>query len=107
MGMNEGNYVDSISTKIRELIGTFDLDPNRVLDVMVQNFIYHCCDDDDGNNNMYYIDLLKEFKTDSIPHLLGYVLKEQRNNKKNNNNDTISLYKTCAYFAIQNLYPIE
>ena len=45
--------------------GYFDLDPNRVLDVIIS--AYEC-----DPHNICYIELIKTFKKSSVPQILGF-----------------------------------
>lgn len=46
-------------------LGYFDLDPNRVIDIILECFIHNY-------HSNIYIDVIKNFKREYIPHILGF-----------------------------------
>lgn len=61
------NKTDSAIAKgnVDSLIGYFDLDPNRVIDIMLECFSHN-------PNCGVYADLLSGFRKEYIPHILGF-----------------------------------
>lgn len=64
-------YID----KILSLIGFFDLDPNRVMDIVISAY-----QNDSKNSN--FLEILKLLNINALPHLLGFKLLQM--NKVNN-----------------------
>jgi hypothetical protein len=50
---------------VDSLIGFFDLDPNRVIDIIIEGFTHN-------PECSIYADLLSGFKKQYIPHILGF-----------------------------------
>lgn len=70
--VNVQKYID----KIQSLIGFFDLDPNRVLDIVLSAF-----ENDPFNEN--FIKIISLFNINALPHILGFRftnIKEQSDN---------------------------
>lgn len=61
--MEEENVDNSISN-ILSLIGYFDLDPDRVVDLIVESWIH-------DPSSLSFLRILKEFKQVSVAHFLG------------------------------------
>lgn len=57
--------VDAIKKDMFALIGYFDLDPNRVCDLVLDVY-------EENINNDCFINLLQSFKAESLSHLLGF-----------------------------------
>jgi hypothetical protein len=57
-------------------IGCFDLDPERVLDLVLSAY-------ETDNSNILYVEIIKLFNLKSLPHLIGFkitnFLKQNRN----------------------------
>jgi THO complex subunit 2 len=60
---NIHKYID----KIFSLIGFFDLDPNRVLDINLSAFETDC-------DNLCFLEILKLLNLNALPHVLGFKL---------------------------------
>lgn len=87
-----------VSTRIRDCIGTFDLDPNRVLDLLLDLLEAHMPTGNEKPSRTDEIEqilaLLQEFSVDKIPHLLGFKLRSS-------NPVSHRLYATVAFLATQ------
>ncbi|ETV96865.1 hypothetical protein H310_10146 [Aphanomyces invadans] len=57
--------LQSTKTHLLSLIGYFDLDPNRVLDLVLDAYEVHYTND-------CFMELLTEFKVDGLAHVLGF-----------------------------------
>lgn len=57
---------------MKSLLGCFDLDPNRVLDLCLEAF--EC-----NISNLNYLELIEMFNKAPIPHLLGFKFKNYTN----------------------------
>jgi len=66
---NIHKYID----KIFSLIGFFDLDPNRVLDITLSAFETDC-------NNLCFLEILKLLNLNALPHVLGFKLSNMYQN---------------------------
>lgn len=60
---NINKYID----KIFSLIGFFDLDPNRVLDITLSAFETDC-------KNLCFLEIIKLLNLNALPHILGFKL---------------------------------
>lgn len=60
------------------LINRFDLDPNRVLDIIL-NFMEKNIENSEAME--YYFKLIEHFNIKNIPHLLGFKYKTVKNQK--------------------------
>lgn len=64
--MDDHEYMDYIKS-IFAIIGQFDLDPNRVVDIILDVYILNA-------KNMFFVKLLTFFRSDKITHILGFKL---------------------------------
>jgi THO complex subunit 2 len=71
------NSSESLQRQVSSLIGVFDLDPNRVLDVLLDRF-EHC------PNNQEMLRLVKKFNAETIVHILGFKLQNEFNSQSSN-----------------------
>ncbi len=53
--------------KVFSLIGFFDLDPNRVLDIALSAFETDC-------DNLCFLEIIKLLNLNALPHVLGFKL---------------------------------
>jgi len=87
-----------VSTRILDCIGTFDLDPNRVLDLLLDILEIHMPSGNETPSQTDEIEqilqLLQEFSVDKIPHLLGFKLRSS-------NPVSQKLLATVAFLATQ------
>lgn len=58
--------IENVSSNVKTLIGYFSLDPNRVLDIILDSFINFMW------NQEPYLELLKGYKGTSIAQVLGF-----------------------------------
>lgn len=65
--IEESYSTQAILNQIVELVGNFDLDPDRVLDIIIEARIQHF-------NVDKYLELLKEFKKESITVIVSQKL---------------------------------
>ena len=65
-----------IKSNILSLIGQFDLDPDRVLELILSAY-------EMNYQNQNYIDLVKLFNLQSIPHLIGFKFSQYMKNQRN------------------------
>ncbi|KAF0713416.1 Aste57867_4353 [Aphanomyces stellatus] len=83
------------------LIGFFDLDPNRVLDLVLDAYEMHYTND-------CFMELLTEFKVDGLAHVLGFKFQYY---SRNNLAAPRSLYRLAAtliqneFLSLEHLYP--
>jgi len=70
---NIKNYID----KIFSLIGFFDLDPNRVMDITISAFQNDC-------RNLNFLEILKLLNVNALPHVLGFKLSHLGNTNNSN-----------------------
>ncbi|XP_048243407.1 THO complex subunit 2-like [Haliotis rufescens] len=84
---------------IKSLIGCFDLDPNRVLDIMLEAF--ECRPEQES----FYIPLFKDYVTDKLTlcHILGFRFHEQNQEI----DSTASLFRVAALLLRHNLVHLE
>jgi THO complex subunit 2 len=68
-----GDLIDVTPTKMREYMGNFDLDPNRVLDIL-----FDLLDDHDQKEQILI--LMKDFAVDKIPLLLSFKIRQHQQN---------------------------
>eukprot|EP01035_Chromulina_nebulosa_P018828 gene18828-24607_t len=93
IALNNIPYIDQISnnninpyiSQVFAIIGQFDLDPNRVLDVIIDSFELQ-------PHNLAYINLLKQFNVINIVHILGNKLSFY----ESDNIAPVSLYAVTA-----------
>eukprot|EP00899_Mesostigma_viride_P021065 jgi/Mesvir1/28960/Mv17737-RA.1 len=57
--------IDMVLQDIRSLIGYFDLDPNRVFDIVLESFELHL-------SATRFLELIKIFKQSALPHIVGF-----------------------------------
>jgi THO complex subunit 2 len=65
--------------KIFSLIGFFDLDPNRVMDITISAFQNDC-------SNLNFLEILKLLNVNALPHIIGFKLSQLGNNNEVNAN---------------------
>ncbi len=65
--------IHKLIDKIFSLIGFFDLDPNRVLDIVLSAFETDC-------DNMCFIEIIKLLNLNALPHVLGFKLSNMHFN---------------------------
>ncbi|KAL6079090.1 THO complex subunit 2 [Balamuthia mandrillaris] len=59
------NTVQHVINNIQALIGYFDLDPHRVLDIVLESF-------EQNQRNLNFLSIVRRFKAKSLPHILGF-----------------------------------
>ena len=82
---------------MKNFLGYFDLDPNRVLDLVLD--AYECYPD-----NLYYHEIILGFKREAIPHLLG--LKYTNYNKITNCNTVCAPAEVFSTFEQKGMTPL-
>ncbi|KAI0988893.1 hypothetical protein GJ496_002642 [Pomphorhynchus laevis] len=99
LNSNNTYTVSEIKNAICSLIGFFNLDPNRVFDVILESTESNI---DDHN---IYCDLLHAFNADQslLSHLLGFKINSQSSLDDNQ----INTYKVAALLARSNLLSID
>lgn len=65
---NINKIIEDFISNIFSIVGHFDLDPNRILDIVLDNFELQLF-------NYTFICLLKSFRLDHIVHVLGFKFK--------------------------------
>lgn len=68
-GLKDRQDNQSIWKKVLELVGNFDLDPDRVLDLIVDARLM-------SNNDSHFIPLLRQFNKNSVTLVIGNRLKQ-------------------------------
>lgn len=69
--MTPGNQkIEEVIKKLLSLVGFFDLDPNRVLDIILSAF-------ENDYTNLDYLQVIKIFHKPSLPHILGFRFQNQ------------------------------
>ncbi len=58
------NNVENITMSVKNIVGQFNLDPNRVCDIVLQSF--------EWNQSRLYLDVLKLFRCHNICQVLGF-----------------------------------
>lgn len=66
--MRDTHHIDSIWHRMMDLVGNFDLDPDRVLDLIIEARVHN----PDTRN---YLKLLRNFRRESITAVLGNKLR--------------------------------
>jgi len=95
--------VGSVISNCQSLIGYFDLDPNRVFDVVLQAFEFSL-------HNSAFLRLIEVFKKDFLPHIVGFKF-QQYGRKDTDMLPPDSLYRLSAeliksgYLTLDTLYP--
>nr|XP_034300331.1 THO complex subunit 2 [Crassostrea gigas] len=90
--------VDQSVENLKSLIGCFDLDPNRVLDVLLESF--ECR----PHLENFYVPLFKEYVTErkTLCHILGFKFRFFQDEET-----PTSLYKVAALLLQHNLIDLE
>ncbi|XP_063793311.1 THO complex subunit 2 isoform X1 [Pseudophryne corroboree] len=93
---------DSILENIKSLIGCFNLDPNRVLDIILE--VYQCRPDHDD----FFVPLIESYmgmcEPQTLCHILGFKFKFYQ---EPNGETPSSLYRVAAVLLQQNLIDLE
>ena len=96
----------SLSDAYNLLLGCFNLDPNRVLDIILESF--------ENNPEMHqvYISLLKAYKSDGeiMCHILGFKFKSlyaANSNENGHNAGSNSLYLVTSYLLKNQIIDLE
>ena len=111
-----GKPVDVVERRanLRKLLGTFELDPNRVLDLAIDileaSLYPHGCSDllvskkpQASAHIIWLLDLLKEFSLQKLPALLGFKLAGDQRDK----GQSPGLLGTIAFLAAENLLDLK
>jgi len=99
-----GGQGDADATAVREMIGTFDLDPNRVVDLVL-----HWCEcavsDGDSTGVRRAVRLLRAVAVrDALPHLLGLVLRSQ---VRPTDGSIAPIFGVCAVLAADGMVSVR
>jgi len=94
---------DVDATAVREMIGTFDLDSNRVVDLVL-----HWCEcavsDGDSTGVLHPVRLLCAVAMrDALPHLFGLVLQSQA---RSTDRSIAPIFGVCAVFAADRMVSV-
>lgn len=101
--LNSDNMDPKVMVEIiKSLIGCFNLDPNRVLDIILDSFEHHT----DNKAENFFIPLLRDYMPDSqrLTEVLAFKLRQV-------NNLTRSSYRLIAFLiqfdliGLDNIYP--
>lgn len=97
---------------IRELMGSFDLDPNRVLDLLLHVLEVYLAKGQKGDMNFQVLSIIRSalnnFKEEKIPQLLGFKLTSLKENKEQQIQEAReSLYLTCAYLICHDIVQLK
>lgn len=95
------DQLEASKTDLLALIGYFDLDANRVLDLVLDAYEMH-------PQNHCFAELLGAFKKDSIPHVIGF--KFQFYKRKDATSGLVtprSLYRLAATLIAKNLLAMD
>ena len=99
-----------VNKYIRELMGSFDLDPNRVLDILLNVLEIYLDYGLKGENYFQILSILRRamiaFKRESLPQLLGFKLSATTN-QSTGTDSRKSLYVTCAYLICHDHIDLE
>lgn len=93
ISLRDNDDLNKLYQNIVDLIGNFDLDPDRVIDLILEGFIQN-------HQIRLYVDLLKKFERSSIPPILC-----QRLLKMNTDNlaEKLITYESVDYFLSEPL----
>ncbi|XP_053328983.1 THO complex subunit 2 [Spea bombifrons] len=100
--LSRGITSDLILENIKSLIGCFNLDPNRVLDIILE--VYECRPEHDD----FFVPLLESYmcmcEHQTLCHILGFKFKFYQ---EPNGETPSSLYRVAAVLLQQNLIELE
>jgi THO complex subunit 2 len=85
-----------VFSNIQSLIGFFNLDPNRVLDLILEVFEHHI-------NNPAFIELVQRFNTHALPQILGFKLLPENEVSKASSR---SIFKVVAQLLKNNCFSL-
>jgi hypothetical protein len=90
---------DVLYQQISSLIGVFDLDPNRVLDVLLDRYEH-------VPNNIDMFNLVKRFNSETIVHIIGFKFQNEFLSQRKNYNLALIAAKLIKekVFQIESLY---
>ncbi|KAF4324850.1 hypothetical protein JM18_005307 [Phytophthora kernoviae] len=96
------HQLEATSTDLLALIGYFDLDANRVLDLVLDAYEMH-------PRNDCFAQLLGSFKRDSLPHIMGFKFQFYKRDPPAVEGITTprSLYRLAATLLNKNLLELE
>ena len=100
LGTLTAGNVDAAITSMRSLVGFFDLDPNRVLSLVLEALE---CDPTNGA----FFDVIPLFKRAYLPHILGFKLQFFANPKNASLVTPASLYKVAAMLVSRRLVEVR
>ncbi|TMW59488.1 hypothetical protein Poli38472_004557 [Pythium oligandrum] len=98
-GISKGQLAAS-KTDLMSLIGYFDLDPNRVLDLVLDAYEMQ-------PQNDAYAELLELFKRESIPHVLGFKFQFYKRDASEGLKTPHSLYRLAATLVEKKTLDVE
>ncbi|KAL3903996.1 MAG: hypothetical protein SGILL_010236, partial [Bacillariaceae sp.] len=103
---DNGDGDDCTKTDLLRLIGTFELDPNRVLDLtldVLEGKLNSAVNDDDDNDIQRLVRILQALPyQNKLPALIAFKLKNN-----NNNNNSTTLHKLVAFLISQNILSLQ
>ena len=70
-GLKNSDDSNAVWKKIASLIGNFDLDPDRVLDLIVESKLQN-------SESAQFLQLLKHFRKESVVLTLGHMIQSQK-----------------------------
>lgn len=95
------DQLEASKTDLLALIGYFDLDANRVLDLVLDAYEMH-------PQNHCFAELLSAFKRDSIPHVIGFKFQfYKRENVTSGIVTPHSLYRLAATLIAKNMLAMD
>lgn len=78
--------IEDLCDRVMALIGFFDLDPNRVFDIILDSY-------EENVDNDFFLKLIRIFNSKYLPHILGF--KFQFYSQK-----VYNLIKLCKYWLM-------
>jgi len=96
--------VDIVQSNIKSLIGFFDLDPNRVLDLILEIF-------EKDYENLAFITLITSYNKTALPQIIGFKFQKEREIPNKLPENSISLYRETAQllkagcFELSDIWP--
>jgi hypothetical protein len=70
-GLRPTDDTNAVWKKIVSLIGNFDLDPDRVLDLIVESKLQN-------SDSFQFLQLLKHFRKESVVLTIGHMIQAQK-----------------------------
>ena len=81
-GLKTSDDTNAVWKKIVSLIGNFDLDPDRVLDLIVESKLQN-------SESYQFLQLLRYFRKESVVMTLGHMIQAHKTKTTNEANQTL------------------